>query len=279
MVYNFEKIREASNAARAGRFESGPWTPPNGWWTIPSWRVWRKFSTITLEIHEHLVESETNASPDHPGDPFDVTEVVTERWYDFEAEVHIDDMWRGAASENITGMPMWWHDSKTPWGEGLYMAEGQIIVKGTSVTRTKVTEFFTPADGPPSTFVRSDVTTTDENASVNISYVSDHEAINGLSTKCRMVVQQALHGSGGYDASHLYPDREQDPDGNEWDPDDPDVPAVEVYFTDTALANLAAGSWSADMVLTGSSVSESGGALYYWEKHYNRTGSLSMAVA
>lgn len=269
MVYNFQKIREESNAARAGRTESGPWTPPDGWGTIPSWRVWRKFGSITLEIEETLSESYINASPEHPGDPFDVTETLVEEWYDFSATVPFSEVWTGIPGDLPGGMSLWWHDSKTPWGEGLYDAQGQIIVRGTSAHRRKTTSIFTPADGPPNINVLSDVTTTTPGANVSMEYDSDEEAINGLATLCRMMVDQFLHATGG-EVGHPYPDQETAPDGS---------PGAEKYWTDVALQVLAAGSWSADMILTGSEVGEDFGPDGYWRKEYTRTGQLTLTIS
>ncbi|MDB6133293.1 MAG: hypothetical protein JWM59_1536 [Verrucomicrobiales bacterium] len=269
MVYDFDRIRLAINEAREGSIASGPWNPPDGWWTVPSWRVFRQFSSITITITETLRESYIAASPDHPGDPFDVTETKIEKWYDFTAVIPFADFWWGENPADLpAGKSLWRHDSKTPFGEGLYDANGQFILRGTSVTRTKTTSIFTPAGGAADTDVLSDVTVTDTDATVSMEYDSDETAITGLSTFCRMTVQQALHGSGG-EPGHLYPDQEEDPDGN---------PGAEVYWTDTALAQLAGGAWSADMVLTGSAVGEDFGTSGYWSKDYDRSGNLSLTI-
>lgn len=269
MVYDFDRIRTAINEAREGTVASGPWKPLTGWWGAPSWRVWRRFSGITIAITETLRESYIAASPEHPGDPFDVTETKVEQWYDFTATIPFSDFWWGPLPLP-EGKSYWRHDSKTPFGEGLYDANGQFILRGTAVTRTKNTIIYTPAGGSPTVNVTNDSTVTDTGATVSMEYVSDETNITGLSTFCRMTVAQALHGSGGADSEHLYPDQEEDPDGN---------PGAEVYFTDTALAQLAGGGWSADMVLTASAVGQDSGSSGYWSKDYERSGGLDLVIA
>src|SRR6478609_8452342 len=122
-TWNAHTIRRAANAFRSGSIASGPWDPPDGWRTIPSWRYFRQFSVASLIIEEHLIEHFKTGSPDGGG--ISVTETIREQWTTFEAIVPAEELWR-AQTGRPSGMSMWFHNSVTPWGDGLYEAEGQI---------------------------------------------------------------------------------------------------------------------------------------------------------
>ncbi|RYD25538.1 MAG: hypothetical protein EOP86_27185 [Verrucomicrobiaceae bacterium] len=79
------------------------------------------------------------------------------------------DFWWGENPVDLpAGKSLWRHDSKTPFGEGLYDANGQFIVRGTAVTRTKDTIIYTPAGGSPTVNVTNETTVTDTGATVSM---------------------------------------------------------------------------------------------------------------
>lgn len=274
MPYDYPAIRRHIHAARAGTVHSGPWKPHAGWYSLPSWRVWKRFSSVSVTITEELSESEVVASPDSLTVPdLNVTESKTQQWHTFTAEVPFASFWRGDPADRPAGLSLWRHDSRLAYGPGLYDATGQLILYGTSITRTRNSQIFRPWDGPEDESVLNDTTVTHDNAHVSMEYDSDETALHGLATFCRMVVQQTLHATAGGIASsgtvRLYDPPERDPDG---------IPGAEVYFTDTTLAALAAGSWNAEMVLRNGAVSEEYGPDGYWRKFFSRSGTLALTV-
>ncbi|RYG99426.1 MAG: hypothetical protein EON58_04030 [Alphaproteobacteria bacterium] len=277
-TYDAPRIRDLKRDEIAGTIQAGPWKPPQGWWTVPSWRHWRRFSVIELSITEAYTESWiVESGPDYSAGPRDRSETKMVKEYSFSATVPISEFWRGDPDDRPAGKSLWFHDSKTAWGEGLYYANGQLIVYGTAVKRERTYHIFTPAGGGTDENLTTDVPTTDTNANVSTSYNSDETAINGLATPCRMVVDQVFNppGAAFWDNGLLFPSP-LDPDGN---------PGGEKYWTDTALAVLAAGSWASEMQLTEGSLTEMKGPNLggidngdFWLHTFERSGTLALTI-
>ena len=284
-TYDAFRIRENKKAELSGNLKFGPWGLKNGWYNLPSWRLWKRFGSATLTVEETLTESDINASPDsifEPGININETEFKSTKIYEFTATVPFSNFWRGAIGDKPSGMSFWNHISRTAYGSGLYHAEGQIIIIGESSTRTIENSIFRPYDGPPVDIPLNDVTTTDDNASYSMEYASDPDDLNGLATPCRMTANQALHSSrgfndGGEDGERLYTPWETDPDGNPGNAED--GWSAELYFSDTTLAMLASGSWTADMQLTEGAVSKDYTDGGYHRKNFSRSGHFSLTFA
>lgn len=281
-TYNAFRIRENKKEALSGAMKFGPWGMPNGWYTLPSWRLWKRFGVATMSVLETLTESDINASPDSPFEPginINETEFKSTKTYEFTATVPFSDFWRGAPGDRPAGLSLWDHISRTAYGDGLYHASGNIVILGESSTHTVERNIFRPYDGPPSDILLNDFTTYDENASYSMEYASDPANLNGLATPCRMTADEALHSSrgfndGGDDGVRLYTPFEVDPDGNPGN--ETDGWNVEKYFSDITLAMLASGNWSGDFQLTEGAVSKDFTNGGYHRKNFTRSGHFSL---
>ncbi|MES2705116.1 MAG: hypothetical protein V4726_00805 [Verrucomicrobiota bacterium] len=275
-----DAVRRAYEDGLTDPTSIGPWKPVI--WGNREWRHWKKFSAITLDIAESMTHTLViERGPDAGTGPRSRQVDVRTRTTHFSASVPYADVWRGQ-SPVPPGMSQWWHGSVTPWGEGLYDAGGQFSILGTVVQTDKLVSTFHPADGgDSSTSVINDVTTTNE-TSVVMSYSTDPADLAGLATPCRMTAGQSLHGPlesyfHDYATGAVVPfPPEHDPDG---------AVGAELYYTDTALASLAAGSWASGMVLTSGGAGGTFGPNLtgddngdMWEESYTRGGLLTLGI-
>ncbi len=158
------------------------------------------------------------------------------------------------------------HSSATAYGKGLYHAHGLIVLYAPTEHASSI-----DYDGD---WIGTDVSNTLTGLwQYNFRYVSDFENINGLATEARVTATQQLHGPpiafrknldlvtdlpGGDDDVFTVTDieflpLETNPDGETYD--ELGNPQVEVYFTDTFLLSLVAGTFTGTMIRTGGSAS------------------------
>lgn len=252
-------------------FLSGPWMATS--WYAPSWHIWKK-GGMSLKIVEARTETQSLDREVDTGTAFEerlFTENMT-----FEASVPLKDLWKGPQFDAPAGSSIWTHSSRTAFGEGLYHAEGFISLNGKITQHSRYVHTVTDADGETTIDVPYDFTIVYP-ANVEMSYASNPAMLNGLATFCRISAHQMLAPfyTSWWDNTLFFPNLPTDPDGN------PSVPPLdlkeELYFTDTALAQLAGGSWNASMQLLSSSLSATVEAGTGHNFHsYNRSGNFQL---
>ena len=277
MVYDFQQIRKNVNEGRRPYHFGGPWLAEP--WGSKSWKHWKRFSSITVEWEETYSQSDiAESGPDFEEGPRSRTEYRREKTFLYTATIGPEDIYRGASGVIPSDKSAWLHGSRTAYGSGLYDASGQIIIRGQAHETDKLTLIFTPAGGAPVNTVVTN-TTDDYDSVIDMEYATDPELpINGMGTFCRMTLGQVFHGptNAPFPPSAPFPP-ELDPDGN---------PGTEVYFTDAALAELAGGAFTGEMVQTGGTISQERGPNAggfdngdFDEFSYTRSGSVTITFA
>ena len=189
------------------------------------------------------------------------------------------------------------HSSATPYGEGLYHAEGLIVLYAPTAHASSITY--------TGDWIGTDVSNDLSGAwQYNFRYVSDFENINGLATEARVTATQQLHGPaiayrpdvalvldlpGGDDDEFTLTDieflpLETNPDGETYD--EFLNPQTEVYFTDTFLASLVAGTFTGAMIRTAGSAARTVPdyddtdplAALAWSHSWTRSGILILTI-
>jgi len=265
-----------------------------------NWPHFGKKGGMTLLTTETYVESQNETYTYN-----DATPTATgERTYNyaFTANVAIS-RWDVLPVESIdeSNLPPAYayrlHSSATPYGAGLYDAQGLIVVYAPTLRHEVITMDGT-LGGPD-----SDVTTTDTEEYI-FRYESDATAIDGLATPARVTAQQQYHGPvnafrpavvvdpdlpGGDDDVVTFIDipflpLETNPDGETVD--SLGNLQVEMFFTDTFLASLVSGTFiGTEVRVTGSA-----GAVVpshdetsnldnvTWSHDWTRSGTLTLTI-
>ena len=304
-----QAVRDAYAAQTSNPEHRGPWGFPGTeryaalGFAPGRPRSWTKFGKKggmvleTIEAYSELMSETrtyTDATPTSIG-----SREVNEA---FSANVTIPrSKIRVPASIDETDPPGTWayrlHESATAWGKGLYWAHGLIVLYAPTEHASSV-----DYDGD---WIGTDVSNTLTGTwQYNFRYVSDYENINGLATEARVTATQQLHGPaiayrqdvelvtdlpGGDDDVFNLTDieflpLETNPDGETYD--ELGNPQTEVYFTDTFLLSLVAGTFTGTMVRTDGSVARTVPdyddtdplAALAWSHSWTRTGSLILTI-
>ena len=296
-------IRQSYARSVSNRRNRGAWSNPNADFAIGvldgggSWRSFSPIGGVRLTIAESYHEEQASTTTYVDSTPTSSRSQVWTGTCDVDASVareriNLDD---SNLSPDLEGDPLadseprayHYHQSTTPYGEGLYDCFGSWLIDA----QTHLTADYT--DTSPIIPDYSHDST--ERVYHRFDYSTIGEKIRGLSTKCRWTAKQAFHGPaiayrpdvtilennpGGDNDSFSLADipflpAETDPDGQ---------PGTEVFWTDQALRAMVSGEWSDEVDVVAGTASRtvssydetSHFASESWSHHWTRSGSIQL---